>query len=94
MSSHTYKDGDLCVVVETGMPGHSVTIGIGDSWHEAVDNLETTPIQSTGRDGGCDAAMAIRWAHSAGWFSGSELEKVDVDPDAPEHPFTRVTDRS
>lgn len=80
MSRYTYEDGSLCVVVETGMPEHNVEIGIGDTWHEAIDSLQTTAIQSTGRDGGRDAA--IRWAHGAGLISGPTLEEVDVDLDA------------
>jgi len=71
-----YRDGDLWVVAETGMPEHAVKIGTGDSLREAYDSLETTAIQSVGRDSGL--SDALEWAHSAGWISHpDELEELD-----------------
>lgn len=65
--AHVYTDGDLWVVVETGMPEDAVQIGIGDTLREAYDLSESTPIQSTGPYGG--AAAAIAWAHGQDWLS-------------------------
>jgi hypothetical protein len=78
-SRRTYEDGSICVVVESGMPQDAVRIGVGDTWREAVDSLETTAIQSTGRD--CGVAAALRWAASQDWISSAELDEVDVDLD-------------
>ena len=62
-----YMDGDVFVVFLTGQPQDSVMIGLGDTPREAAENLESTAIQSTGRDNGLNAAMD--WAEGAGYIS-------------------------
>lgn len=77
-----YRDGNLWVVLETGMPEDAVQIGIGETLREAYDSREGTPIQSTGRDSG--RASALAWAHGQGWIGSPEsLDSVD-DPELPE----------
>lgn len=78
MSDNWYTDGDFYVVVRTGMPQDSVRIGTGESYDEALESLEITPIQSTGRDSGLSSAL--RWAENAGWISSADLD----DDDGPE----------
>jgi hypothetical protein len=73
-----YRDGDLWVVLETGMPQDAVQIGIGDTLREAYDSREGTAIQSTGPDGG--RASALAWAHNAGWIG--EPDSLDDEDDA------------
>ena len=75
-----YRDGDLWVVVLTGMPEDAVEIGIGNTVEEAWTSREDTAIQSVGRDSGEDSALS--WAHVAGWFSGADLEPADVEAGA------------
>lgn len=84
----TYEDGSLCVVVETGMPERNVKIGVGDTWREAVESLESTAIQSVGRD--CGLSAALEWAVGAGWISRADLDAVEVDwseVEAPRHGY-------
>jgi hypothetical protein len=82
MSTNWYLDGSVYVCVRSGMPEQHVEIGCGDSYREAVANLESTAIQSVGRDGG--VASALAWAHGAGWISDpDELEETD-DPGGKE----------
>ena len=69
-----FMDGDLYVVVETGMPEHSVQVGVGDSLMAAYLLLETTAVQSTGPD---PVAAGLEWAASAGWISSSQLDEVE-----------------
>ncbi len=71
-----YRDGDLWVVLETGMPEHHVLVGVGDTLREAYDARESTPIQSTGRDSG--RSSALQWANDQGWLSDPDsLDAVD-----------------
>jgi hypothetical protein len=77
--AHCYTDGGNKVMVITGQPKDSVKIGIGPSWEEAIESLESTPIQSTGRDSGLSSAL--KWAEYSGWFDISDLEKVDSPED-------------
>lgn len=78
MSISLYMDGSLYVAVTTGMPEASAKIGVGDTIEEAVDSLEATAVQSTGRDGGVSGALA--WAHGAGWISDpDDLDECDDD---------------
>jgi hypothetical protein len=73
---NVYRDGELWVVVETGMPQDNVQVGVGDTLREAYDSREGTAIQSAGRDSGLRAAL--RWAEGAGWIdSVSGLDEVD-----------------
>ena len=71
-----YMDGTIHVAVLTGQPQDMVQIGTGDTQEEAYDNLQNTPIQSTGRDSG--EASAIAWAQGAGWISMPEIEWEDL----------------
>jgi hypothetical protein len=66
-----YKLGDSIICVETCHAGHgSMTIGIGDSYREAMGDLQSTPIE-----GHLDPSDGLRWAITAGWFGdGAELE--------------------
>jgi len=66
-----YLDGDLRVLVRSGMPEDNVKIGVGITCREAENSLEETPIQSTGRDGGIASALA--WARNAGWVDSPVL---------------------
>lgn len=67
-------DGNIYVVVETGQPTDSVEIGLGDNPEEALESLESTPIQSTGRD--CGLSSALSWAKAQGWVTGN-LDEID-----------------
>ena len=70
-----YRDGEGFVAVLTGMPEDAVEVGIGGSPGAARLDLEPTPIQSVGRDGGLSAAL--RWAQGARWFSDvAKLERL------------------
>lgn len=75
---NVYRDGELYVVVETGMPESHVRVGIGDTLREAYDSREATAIQSVGRDSGL--SDALEWAHGAGWIS--DPTSLDEEPDA------------
>lgn len=83
MTRHAYLDGTICVVVvETGVPERHdyVLIGVGATWVEALESLETTPIESVGRDNG--RSEALRWAAHSGWCSPLDaLVPADVDVD-------------
>lgn len=68
-----FRDGSLWVAVLRGMPQDSVRLGCGETRAEAVSDLQATPIQSTGPDGGI--AAAIRWAQHAGWIT-ADCEEV------------------
>lgn len=71
-----YMDGSLYVVLIDGQPSESVRIGIGDTPEEAVDNLETTAIQCTGRT---YINSALQWAYYANWISDPEtLEEIEI----------------
>lgn len=71
-----YRDGNLWVVLQTGMPEVAVQIGIGETLREAYDSREGTPVQSTGRDSG--RLSALTWAHNAGWIGDPDsLEEED-----------------
>lgn len=73
-----YRAGSLWIVVLTGMPEQSVRIGTGDTVHEAWGSLETTAIQSVGRDSGERAAL--EWAAASGWIEDTDaLESADDD---------------
>ena len=77
VSRSTYEDGSLCVVVDTGPQAQdAVQIGVGLTWREAIEDLESTPVQSVGRDGG--SSTAIHWALHSGWLTGP-LTEVEVD---------------
>jgi hypothetical protein len=41
VSRSYYRDGDLYVVVETGMPEHNVLVGTGQTITEAIESLDT-----------------------------------------------------
>lgn len=77
-SCDVYRDGDLWVVLETGMPEDNVQIGVGDTLREAYDSREDTAIQSTGRDSGRQSALT--WAHNQCWIS--DPESLDEEDDA------------
>lgn len=80
MSERVFKDGDEYIVVVNGMPEHNVEIGIGSTLDEARENLQQTPMQSTGRDGGVAAALA--WARHAGWIDGrGDMVIVEAMPE-------------
>ncbi len=79
MSRSYYRDGDLYVVVETGMPEHNVLVGTGQTITEAIESLDTTPIQSAGSVGEAEKS-ALLWAWGHGWIGHPDtLEEVD-DP--------------
>lgn len=64
MSDHWFRDGSDYVLVRSGQPQDAVEIGIGHSHDDAINSLEGTAIQSTGRDGGLRSALI--WAQHAG----------------------------
>lgn len=74
-----YRDGNLWVVLETGMPEDAVQIGTGETLREAYDAREGTPIQSTGRDSG--RLSALTWAHNQGWITVTvcQLDRFTVE---------------
>lgn len=74
--SNVYRDGNLWVIVETGMPEQNTRVGVGDSLAAAYENRDYTPMQSVGRDSGL--AATLEWAHNAGWIgSPDSLEEVE-----------------
>ncbi len=92
MSESWYRDGAYVVLVVTGQPSDSVQIGVGEAgWDktrqrkrdphaDARDDLQTTAVQSVGRDSGERAAL--QWAYHAGWISHpSKLEAEDGPED-------------
>jgi len=75
-----FHDGSNYIAVETGRPQDAVRIGIGSTHEKALDSMETTAIQSVGRDAGLRAAL--QWAESAGWIDApDDLVIVEVMPD-------------
>jgi len=80
MSDHWYRDGELLVLVRSGARAeHNVKIGTGDTYDETLGNLQITPIQSAGRDGGI--ASALRWASGEMWVSNVNDLVEDSGPD-------------
>lgn len=75
-----YRDGALFVLVAVGAPEDSARVGVGDTVQEAIDSLEATALQSTGR---YPEDSALSWAHGAGWISDPEtldaLDDAEVD---------------
>lgn len=69
-----FRSGSMCVAVKTGMPEEPVEIGTGNTPREAAEDLQTTPIQSAGKDA---EATALRWAGSH-WEIGTDLELIAV----------------
>jgi hypothetical protein len=66
MSRAYYQSGSDVVVVETGAPGHgAMRIGIGGTWHEAVQDLESTPVA-----GHLESSEGLAWARGEGWIEG------------------------
>src|SRR5690606_6282729 len=51
-SARLYRDGDLWLAVESVGSRRQVRIGIGETLHEALADLQDTAIQGVGRDGG------------------------------------------
>jgi hypothetical protein len=80
MSDTWYVDGDQYVVVRSGQPEQSVEIGMGSTYADALDTLETTPIQSAGPTGHAEQS-ALRWAHSQGWISDPDSLESDDGPE-------------
>lgn len=78
-----YRDGQEWVAVWTGMPEDHVCIGVGSTLGNARKNMQGTPMQSVGRDGGL--RKALEWAHYAGWIDcpPSGLEDADQPEDEP-----------
>jgi hypothetical protein len=71
-----YRDGEQWVVVQTGMPEQHTRVGVGDTPGEAWDALESTAIQSVGRD--CGLSDTIEWCVGAGWLNSVDLEETDA----------------
>lgn len=72
--AHLYRDGDLWVVVQTGMPEQAVQIGVGETLEAAAADLKATPIQSTGIDNGIK--NTLEWAYGAEWISSDDLPRA------------------
>jgi len=68
-----FRDGEGWIVVETGMPEDNVRVGAGDTLREAYEALDSTPIQSTGRDAGLRDALEIEG------YDLDSLESVDEE---------------
>ena len=62
-----YSYGDQYLCVETGQASDPVRLGIGDTAHEARDDMDSTPIQSAGPIGEA-SWRAIEWARGSGWL--------------------------
>ena len=78
MSVSWFVDGNQYVAVRTGMPEHSVKIGLGRNYESAMASLEDTPMQSSGRD---PVGAALNWASNAGWISDPSTLEDDDGPD-------------
>ena len=65
-----YRQGNIYVIIQTGMPEMNSRMGGGESLQEAFENLDNTPYQCTGRDSG--ASMALQYAISQQWFEDPE----------------------
>lgn len=75
-----YTYGSTYVCVRSGMPEQTIEIGVGDDYDEALESLEATPMQSTGRD--CGISSALKWAQHAGWIDDVNDLIDDDGPDA------------
>lgn len=71
-----YRDGDMFVVLETGMPSSNVEIGVGRTPLEAKGSQEKTPIQCVGKDSGVGAAL--RWAFRHDYISSADVEAIQT----------------
>jgi hypothetical protein len=84
MTISFYQNGSDVVAVETGMPEHTIRVGVGSTQIEAVDSLEGTALQSAGNT----EVDALNWCAGAGWWTRKDVKdmgsldsegKADVD---------------
>ena len=70
MATYTVPSGDY-VVVDVGMPGTAIQVGVGPTVRDARENLSTTPFELPEEE-----RKAIAWAFSEdSSFSVDDLEE-------------------
>lgn len=87
-----YKQGSVYIIIELGMPEQNSRVGGGNSLQEAYENMDTTPHQCTGPDGGLE--NALQYAFSQGLLEDPEEDdslspiKLIKDPELYQDPDT------